>query len=224
MMDLYTENDREERLTAFIESMRVDLPADLQEIERQALRDQVPIIRPGTQGLIRVLLQMKAPSRILEVGTAVGFSALFMRESLPSPCPILTIERDEERVRQARENFARCGAEEQITLLEGDAAELLPTLEGPFDFIFMDAAKGQYIHFLPQILRLLPEGGVLLSDNILQEGDILESKYVVTRRNRTIYKRMRQYLTALTDHPQLCTTVLGTGDGAAISVKRRTEE
>ena len=138
----------------------------------------------------------------------------------PADCEIITIERDEDRAAEARLNFDRFGAE-RITLLEGDAAQILPEVTGTFDLIFMDAAKGQYIRFLPEVIRLLKEGGVLLSDNVLKEGEILESKFSVTRRNRTIHKRMREYLAAVSEDRRLRTILLETGDGAALSVRRR---
>ena len=163
---------------------------------------------------------MKAPERILEIGTATGYSALVMYTYSPAPCEIITIEREAERAAQARQNFERFGAD-RIRLLEGDAAQILPELTGTFDLIFLDAAKGQYIRFLPELIRLLPPGGILLTDNCLKEGEILESKFAVTRRNRTIHKRMREYLTAISSDERLRTVLLETGDGAAISVRRR---
>ena len=119
-----------------------------------------------------------------------------------------------------KENFRRAGREEQITLLEGDAADILKGLTGSYDFIFMDAAKGQYIHFLPDVFRLLAPGGILLSDNVLQDGDIIESRFAVERRDRTIHSRMREYLYTLTHHPDLTTSVLPLGDGVTLSVKQ----
>ena len=163
---------------------------------------------------------MKAPERILEVGTATGYSALVMYTYAPSGCRITTIEKDRERAAQARRNFERFRAD-RIELIEADAAEALPELEDPFDLIFLDAAKGQYIRFLPELIRLLPPGGVLLTDNCLKEGEILASKFAVTRRDRTIHKRMREYLTAISRDERLRTVLLETGDGAAISVRRR---
>ena len=132
-----------------------------------------------------MLLMIQKPMCILEVGTAVGFSALLMSEAAPEGCRITTIENYEKRIPIARENFRRAGKEEQITLIEGDAMDVLKTLEDTFDFIFMDAAKGQYINWLPDVMRLMKNGGVLISDNVLQEGDIIESHYLVERRNRT---------------------------------------
>lgn len=210
----------DERLVTYINSLDTGNTAMLDQIEREATADYVPIIRKEMQSFLKFLLAMKKPARILEVGTAVGFSAILMAEYDPVPCQITTIENYEKRIPIARENFKRAGKEAQIALLEGDAAEVLKTLEGPYDFIFMDAAKGQYIHFLPEILRLLAKDGVLVSDNVLQDGDVIESRFAVTRRNRTIHKRMREYLYMLTHSEELVTAVLPVGDGITLSTRR----
>ena len=157
--------------------------------------------------------------RILEVGTAVGFSALLMSEYAPAGCEITTIENYEKRIPIARNNFKRAGKESQITLLEGDAMEVLPTLDEPYDFIFMDAAKGQYIHYMPEVMRLLKTGGTLVSDNVMQDGSIIESRFAVERRDRTIHSRMREYLYELKHHEELLTSIIPLGDGVAVSVK-----
>lgn len=209
----------DERMSAFIDSMDKGNTPFLDEIEKYALQTQVPVIRKSMQQLLKFLLAFAKPRSILEVGTAIGFSALLMHEYAPKGCRITTIEKYEKRIPIARENFARAGAEDAITLLEGDAAEILRTLEGSYDMVFMDAAKGQYIHFMPDILRLLAPGGLLVSDNVLQDGDIIESRFAVTRRNRTIHSRMRDYLYELTHHPELETTILPVGDGVTLSVK-----
>lgn len=208
-----------ERTAAFINSLDPGNTPFLNEIEKEAKKTDVPIIRTEMQSFIKLLLAMKKPMSILEVGCAIGFSTLLMSEYAPEGCRITTIEKYEKRIPVAKENFKRAGKEDSITLLEGDALELLPKLEGVFDFIFMDAAKGQYINFLPEVLRLMPEGGILLSDNVLQDGDIIQSRYAVTRRNRTIHTRMRDYLYELKHHPQLTTAVLPVGDGITVSVK-----
>ncbi len=210
----------DERLVTYINSLDAGNTAMLDQIEREATADYVPIIRKEMQSFLKFLLAMKKPARILEVGTAVGFSAILMAEYDPVPCQITTIENYEKRIPIARENFKRAGKEAQIALLEGDAAEVLKTLEGPYDFIFMDAAKGQYIHFLPEILRILEKDGVLVSDNVLQDGDVIESRFAVTRRNRTIHKRMREYLYTLTHSEELVTAVLPVGDGITLSTRR----
>jgi len=210
----------EERLSTYINSLDSGNTEFLENLEQEAIADYVPIIRKDMQSFLKTFLAMKRPKRILEVGTAVGFSALLMCEYADPDVQITTIENYEKRIPIARANFARAGKENQITLIEGDAQDVLKTLDGPFDFIFMDAAKGQYIHFLPDILRVLENGGVLISDNVLQDGDIIESHFAVERRNRTIHKRMRDYLFTLTHHEQLVTSVLPVGDGITLSVKR----
>lgn len=210
----------DERLVTYINSLDTGNTKILDEIEKEAANNYVPIIRKEMQTFLKLLLALKKPARILEVGTAVGFSAILMAEYAPEGVSVTTIENYEKRIPIALENFRRAEKEAQITLLAGDAAEVLKTLEEPFDFIFMDAAKGQYIHFLPEILRLLGKDGVLVSDNVLQDGDIIESRYVVTRRNRTIHKRMRDYLYQLTHHEELVTAVLPVGDGITVSTRK----
>lgn len=208
-----------ERLTAYINSLEQGNTACLDEIEKEALQDYVPIIRKETQTLLKVLLQMSNPQNILEVGTAIGFSSILMGTYTNPDSKITTIEKYEKRIPIAKENFKRAGMTDRITLLEGDALEIMSKLEGEYDFIFMDAAKGQYINFLPDARRLLKKGGVLVSDNVLQDGDIVESKYAVNRRNRTIHTRMREYLYEITHSEDFRTTVLPIGDGVTISVK-----
>ena len=209
----------DERMMTFIHSFDCGNPPYLHELEKYAKETNVPIIRPQMQSLLRFLMSWGKPMKILEVGTAIGFSALFMSEYAPEGCHITTIEKYEKRIPLAKENFKKAGKQDNITLIEGDATEVLSDLQETFDFIFMDAAKGQYIHFLPDILRLLEPGGLLVSDNILQDGDIIESKYAITRRNRTIHNRMREYLYALTDHEQLETVILPLADGVTLSTK-----
>ena len=209
----------DERMSAFIDSLDSGNPAWLNEIEKFALETQVPIIRRSMQSLLKFLLKFTKPKSILEVGTAIGFSALLMSEYAPEDCHITTIEKYEKRIPIAKENFRKAGREDRITLLEGDATEILRELEGTYDVIFMDAAKGQYIHFLEDVLRLLAPDGVLVSDNVLQDGDVAKSRYAIERRDRTIHKRMRDYLYTIKNHPQLETTILPVGDGVAISIK-----
>lgn len=210
----------DDRFVTYINSLNEGNTPLLEQIEREAKETHVPVIRREMQSLLKLLLAMKRPERILEVGAAVGFSALLMAEYNPADGRITTIENYEKRIPIARANFERAGRESQITLIEGDAAEILRELSGTYDFIFMDAAKGQYIHFFENVLRLLAPGGILVSDNVLQDGDIIESRFAVTRRNRTIHKRMRSYLYELTHHEQLTTSVLPVGDGVTVSVKK----
>lgn len=210
----------DERMVTYIRSLEVPESAVIEAIEQEALRDRVPIIRKEMQSFLKVLLMIKRPMRILEVGAAVGFSSILMSEYMPEGGHITTIENYDKRIPIARANFKRAGKEEQIDLIEGDALEVMHGLKGPYDLIFVDAAKGQYIHYLPEVMRLLGTDGVLVSDNVLQEGDIIESRFAVERRNRTIHSRMREYLYELKHHDQLQTSIIPLGDGVALSVKR----
>ena len=207
----------EERMRTFINSLDRGNTPFLEELEKTALEAEVPVIRREMQSFIKTLLALQKPEKILEVGTAVGFSTLLMCEYGPENLHITTIENYEKRIPLARENFRRAGREEQITLMEGDAGRILGELSGTYDMIFMDAAKGQYIHWLEDVLRLLQPGGILLSDNVLQE--LIQSHYLVERRDRTIYKRMREYLYVLKHDTRIITSILPLGDGAALSVK-----
>ncbi len=212
----------DDRMRAYINSLNPGNTELLEEIEREAVKAYVPIIRREMQSFLKFLLASVKPYRILEVGTAIGFSALLMSEYAPKGCQITTIENYEKRIPIARENFIRAGKEKQITLLFGDALKILQGLEETesFDFIFLDAAKGQYLSYLPEVVRLLSPGGILLSDNVLQDGDIIESRFAVERRNRTIHARMREYLYQLTHREDLTTSILPLADGVTVSVKR----
>ena len=198
----------ENRLTTYINSLAQGDGPLIETIAENAVKNRVPIIRRETASLLKTMVTLVAPNRILEVGTAVGYSALLMTSVMPK------------RIPEAKENFRLAGMEEKITLLEGDAGEILAGLSGSFDFIFMDAAKGQYINWLPDILRLLRDGGLLMSDNVLQDGTIMESRYAVERRDRTIHERMREYLYTLKHMDEFETSILPVGDGVALSVKK----
>lgn len=210
----------DERMVSFINSLDTGNTPELDELEVLAIENYVPIIRKEMQSLLKFFIELKQPLDILEVGTAVGFSALLMSTYASPNCKIKTIEKCNKRILSAKKNFKQAKKENQIELIEGDAKGILCKLEQPFDMIFMDAAKGQYIHFLPDILRLLKPGGLLISDNVLQEGDIIESRFAVTRRNRTIHARMRLYLYELKHHLELETIILPVGDGVTVSVKK----
>ena len=211
----------EERIVSYINSLEKENSPVLEEIEKEARKDGVPIIRKEMESFLRVMLSIKKPMRILELGTAVGYSAILMSEYIDEKGQIITIENYDKRIPIAKENIKKAGRENVIQLLEGDAMEIMPTLErDQFDFVFMDAAKAQYIHFLPEVLRLMKKDGVLITDNVLQEGDLIQSKYVVRRRDRTIHKRMREYLEVVKNHPQLETSIVPIGDGITMSVKK----
>ena len=209
-----------DRITDYLHSLESSQGVLLDTIEKAALDGRVPIIRRETASLLRTLVAALKPSQILEIGTAVGYSALLMCQTMPRACHITTIEKYEKRIPVARENFKKAGEESRITLLEGDADQLLGQLEeGRFDLVFMDAAKGQYLHWLPQLLKVMPVGAVLISDNVLQDGDIVESRFAVQRRNRTIHSRMREYLHTLKHMEEFGTAVIPIGDGVTISTR-----
>ena len=212
-----------ERLADYLASLEPAADRLLVQIETKAREDRIPIIRKETGALLKTLIAALQPEQILEVGTAVGYSSLLMANVMPREGHITTIEDYEKRIPIARENFRRAGMEERITLLEGDAGEIIQNLpKAAYRFIFMDAAKGQYLHWLPRILELLAPGGILVSDNVLQDGTILESRFAVERRDRTIHRRMREYLYQLKHRKDLETAVLPVGDGVTVSVKRAT--
>lgn len=209
----------DERTVSFINSLDPGNPPYLDEIEKYAIETFVPIIRKDMQAYLRYVIRSIRPKKILEVGTAIGFSALLMSEYAPKDCHITTIENYEPRIPIALKNFEDNNKKDVITLIEGDALKILPTLNDEYDLIFMDAAKGQYINYLPDLIRLLKSGGTLISDNVLQDGDIIESKYAIVRRNRTIHNRMREYLYELKHNDVLTTAILPVGDGITVSVK-----
>lgn len=210
----------DERIVDYIRSLETRNSEILEMIEQEALKERVPIIRKEMQSFLKVLLLLKRPERILEIGAAVGFSALLMSEYSGNGCRIDTIENYEKRIQKAEENIKRAGKEEQIHLLKGDAMEILKTLEEPYDMIFVDAAKAQYIAYFPEVMRLLNKDGMLISDNVLQDGGIMESRFAVERRDRTIHSRMREYLYLLKHDERLETAVVPIGDGASVSVKK----
>lgn len=210
----------DQRIIEYIDSLESSQGSLLDSIEREARETRVPIIRRETGALLRTLIAALSPSRILEIGTAVGYSALLMCRVMPEDCRITTIENYEKRIPVARENFRRAGEEKRITLLEGDAGEWLKRLDGErFDLVFLDAAKAQYAAWLPSILNVMPAGSVLISDNVLQEGEVALSRFALPRRDRTIHSRMREYLYELKHNEILETAILPVGDGVAVSTR-----
>ncbi len=211
-----------ERITAYINSLEAELPEELAILEKEALEKHVPIIKKETQGVLKFLLQLQQPKKILEVGTAIGFSALFMSEYTIPECRITTIEKVAMRLVEAEKNLADPSFphKDKITLQKGEALEVLQALteqKQQYDFIFLDAAKAQYMSFLPELIKLLSEGGMLVTDNVLQDGTVINSRYSITRRDRTIHARMREYLYTITHMEELSTVILPVGDGVAIS-------
>lgn len=217
----------DERTATFIESLGVATTPFLEDLEQKARADNIPIIRKSAQSLIRFVLADIKPSSILEIGTAVGFSAIFMATFAPGDVHIDTIENYAKRIGPAKQNIKESGMDEKITLIEGDAQQVIEELaaEGrSYDLIFIDAAKAQYISYLPVCKKLLGKGGVIVSDNVLFDGDIVLSRFAVRRRDRTIHARMREYLRAISEDEELVTTILPIGDGMTLSVKCKQEE
>lgn len=213
-----------ERITAYINSLDKELPGELLSLEKDALEHHVPIIKKETQGLLRFLLRIQQPKRILEVGTAIGFSALFMSEYTCEECRITTIEKVAMRLVEAEKNLANevFPHKDKITLIKGEALEVLKNLSASkesYDFIFLDAAKAQYMSFLPELLKMLNKNGILVTDNVLQDGTVINSRYSITRRDRTIHARMREYLYTITHSDELETEIIPIGDGVAVSYR-----
>ena len=212
----------DERTSTYIDSLSRANSDFLEELEVDCINNDIPIIRKSMQNLLKYILRQNHPKSILEVGTAVGFSSILMAETTDEDTVITTIEKYEKRIPIAKENFRLSGYEDKIEFIEGDAAEVLKDLisEGrTFDLIFMDAAKGQYMNFFEDVMTLLNKGGTLVSDNVLQDGDIVQSRFALKRRNRTIHSRMREYLKTLSSDKRLTTTILPVGDGVSLSVK-----
>ncbi len=210
----------EERTTSFIRSLMTENDEMLKQIALEARSEHIPVIRPETEELLKVLLLANRPKHILEIGTAVGYSAIYMSRYIDADAHITTIENYAPRMEKAKDNFVRAGVEKKITPIMGDAKDVLNMLKETYDFVFMDAAKAQYLAYLEPVFHLLCEGGMILSDNVLSDGEILESHFTVPKRNRTIHDRMRKYLYTLKHHEGLETALLSVGDGVALSVRR----
>lgn len=211
----------EKRIRDYLLSLEPDGDPLCEEIAEYARMRDIPVIKRETAAFLQTLVTMKRPGAILEIGTAVGYSAILMGMAAPEECRITTIEKYAPRIAEAKINFERAGMAERIRLLEADADEVLAGLESEsFEFVFMDAAKGQYGKWLPDVLRVLKPGGVLVTDNVLQDGDVVQSRFAVERRDRTIHGRMRGFLWTIKNMEELHTTVVPIGDGVAVCVKR----
>ncbi len=201
-----------EEIVSFMRERQAPVTDALKELEEFARRENIPIIPHETVAFFRLFLQTMKPKSILEIGTAIGFSALLMAEQVPD-AKIMTIDRNEEMIGFAKENFARFDQRKQITLLEGDAVDLLEHIEQRFDLIFMDSAKSKYIVFLPEVLKRLEVGGVVILDDIFQGGDVARDIMEVRRGQRTIYRGLQRLFDATLDHPSLTTSLIPLGDG-----------
>ncbi|MBQ8006383.1 MAG: O-methyltransferase [Lachnospiraceae bacterium] len=213
----------DERTSTFIDSISGLNTPFLEELEVKAHADGIPIIRRATQSLIKFVLADLKPASILEIGTATGFSAIFMA-TYGGNVHIDTIENYKKRITEAKQNIADAGLEEVINLIEGDAESVIEELAAKgksYDMIFIDAAKAQYLNYLPVCKNLLRTGGILISDNVLFDGDIVLSRFAVRRRDRTIHARMREYLRTIAEDDDLVTTILPIADGMTLSVRCR---
>lgn len=194
----------------------------LAEIETQIASEAEtwPIIKPEVADFMRVQLSLIQPSTILEIGTAVGYSSILMSEHLKADGKITTLERFPYMLKKATKNIQRAGLEDTIQIIEGDAAKTLPTLPSEYyDVVFMDCAKGQYINFLPECIRVLKNGGLLITDNVLHKGSVAKSRYLIDRRQRTTHSRLRDFLWTIMHSEKLRSTVIPLGDGVALSYK-----
>ena len=210
-----------EEIVSFMRERQAPVTDALKELEEFARQENIPIIPHETVAFFRLFLQTMQPKSILEIGTAIGFSALLMAEQVPD-ARITTIDRNEEMIGFAKENFARFDQRDQITLLEGDAVDLLEHIEQRFDLIFMDSAKSKYIVFLPEVLKRLEVGGVVILDDIFQGGDVARDIMEVRRGQRTIYRGLQRLFDATLDHPGLTASLIPLGDG--ILMIRKNEE
>lgn len=191
----------------------------LAELEREAIEEDIPIIFPESAQLLKVLCEMIRPKHILEIGCAIGYSALLMSEKLAENGSILTLEIDEEMAKRARKNIERAGKTDSITVRHCDAVETVPTLTGEYDLIFLDGPKAHYIHMLNDCIRLLRKGGILVADNVLYKGMTADEEHVV-RRKITIVKRLRHFINAQTQRGELEAVLLPLGDGMTVAVKK----
>lgn len=209
----------DERISSYIQSLEQNNSDICMEIEREAIKTNVPIIRKEMESFLKVMLLIKKPKRILELGTAIGYSAILMSNYTNGTALIDTVENYEKRIPIAKDNIKNANRQDVINIIQGDALEVMKDLKEKYDFIFMDAAKAQYINYLPEVTRLLNKDGILISDNVLQEGEIIESKFAVVRRNRTIHQRLREYMYELKHSKDFETSIIPIGDGITMSVK-----
>ena len=215
------ENQGENRdvFLAFYDGKKKILPEDIEALEKKSLEDWMPIIRKDTQALLIWLMKERRPKRILEIGTCVGFSAILMARYTSCETKIVTVENYDPRIKEATENIEKFGYKDKISLMPMDAKEALENLEGQFDFIFLDGPKGQYPFYLPRLLELLSDDGMMVTDNVLQDGDLLKARSEIRHRDRTIHDRLNMFLDELLNNESLNTFVTQTGDGMAITTK-----
>lgn len=217
--DRETQGEKREVFVEFLENKKSIIPEDLKALEEKALLDWMPIIRKDTQALLIWLMKERRPKRILEIGTCVGFSSILMARYTEDDTQIFTVENYEPRIKEATENIEKFGYGNRITLMPMDAKEALYELDGQFDFIFLDGPKGQYPFYLPRLLELLSQDGMLVTDNVLFDGDLLKQRSEIRHRDRTIHDRLNMFLDELLNNESLNTLVTQTGDGMALTTR-----
>ncbi|PAA99965.1 O-methyltransferase [Enterococcus canintestini] len=208
------------RLVEYMRTKQKFLPGQLGELEKDAHKRRVPIIPHETVVFLQFLLGQLKPKEVLEIGAAIGFSSSLMAQFVGDG-HVTTIDRFDLMIKEAKANYEKLGLTDKVTLLEGDAAEVLPTLSGPYDFMFMDSAKSKYIEFLPECLRLLKVGGVLMVDDVFQGGTILDAIEDIPRKNRSIHRKLKQFLDLVLTHPDLTSTLVPLGDGVLLITKEK---
>ena len=214
----------DDNLNAYLNKLMPMASGEIGKLQQKSYDEGVPIIPNDVVRLISVLLSIKKPKKILEIGCAVGFSSSFMSSYLQEGGYITTIERYPVMIEKAKDNIKRLNLEHKINLIEGDANQVLKTLDDEFDVIFMDAGKGQYINILPEVYRLLKIGGVIIADDILQNGNVAKPKEEIVKRQRTIHYRLNDFLWEITHNDGLNTSILTIGDGVAICYKTKNIE
>ncbi|EGP5032683.1 MULTISPECIES: O-methyltransferase [Enterococcus] len=212
-----------EELLEFMRTQQKKLPGELGKLEEEAHVAEVPVIPHETVVFLKFLLGQIQPERILEIGAAIGFSSSVMATTIGENAHVTTIDRFDVMIEKAKKNYERLGLTDKVTLLEGQAADILPELSGPYDFIFMDSAKSKYIEFLPECLRLLRKGGVLMVDDIFQGGTILLPDEEIPRGKRAIHRKLNEFLRVVMNHPDLTSTILPLGDGVILMTKEAEE-
>ncbi|KEH98224.1 O-methyltransferase [Clostridium botulinum] len=210
-------------ITDYIRSLIKEDNEILKELKEFAIKEQVPIVQDEVANFLKFMVLSNKPKKILELGTAIGYSSILMNMACNGQCEITTIERDENMISIAKNNIVKYGFNDKIKILQGDCLEILPTIDEQFDLIFMDAGKGHYNHFLPHCMRMLKKDGMIIADNVLFRG-MVASDDLVKRRKITIVKRMRSYLEMVSSDENLITSVIPMGDGVAITTRRNINE
>lgn len=205
-----------EELVHYLRTAQKPLPGELGAIEKEANEQEIPIIPHETVMFLQFLLGQINPKQILEIGAAIGFSSSLMAQFVGEEGHVTTIDRFDVMIKKAKKTYERLGLEDKVTLLEGQASDILPTLTGPYDIIFMDSAKSKYIEFLPECMRLLKKGGALIVDDIFQGGTVLDPIEEIPRNRRTIYRKLNRFLKEINEHPDLTTSLVPLGDGIAL--------